>query len=61
LFRKNVEDWKELDKRKYHPNVTIFSSLSLEDKIKIINQGDASNRESEKEKREEEDRLKAEK
>jgi hypothetical protein len=58
VFTKNAQDWKEVEKRKAHHNVTVFSPLSLEYKTKMINQGLSSNRENEKEVKEEEERLK---
>jgi hypothetical protein len=46
LFTENAQDWKEVEKRKAHPNVIFFSSLTLQEKIKIMNKWDTSNKEA---------------
>jgi hypothetical protein len=42
LFTENSQDWKEVEKRRANPNVTIFSSLPIEEKIKMVNLGVSS-------------------
>jgi len=44
LFTKNSQDWKEVEKRRANPNVTIFSSISIEEKIKMVNLGVSYNK-----------------
>jgi hypothetical protein len=46
-----------VEKRRAHPNVIVFVSSTLEEKIKIINQGDASSKESEEDNKVEEEIL----
>jgi hypothetical protein len=61
LFTKNAQDWKEVEKIKSHPNITMSASFSLEEHIKMMKHGATSNREIGKENKEEEERLKVEK
>jgi hypothetical protein len=61
LFIENAQDWKEVEKRRANPNITIFSSLPIEEKIKMVNLGVSSNKGTDKGKKEEEERLKVEK
>jgi hypothetical protein len=49
LFTKNSQDWKEVQKRRANPNITIFSSLFVEEHIKMVKDGVSSNKGSGKE------------
>jgi hypothetical protein len=44
IFIENVQDQKEIEKIKAHPNVIYFAFLTLEYTINIMNKGSTSNK-----------------
>jgi hypothetical protein len=42
LFNEDAHDWKEVKKRRDNPGVTIFSSLPVQEQIKIVKAGASS-------------------
>jgi hypothetical protein len=44
LFIDNTQYWKEVEKMRANSNINIFSSLLIEEQIKMVNLGVSSNK-----------------